>query len=72
MFLTILIVFTLVRVFVNKDKAIMYKLLFQRLFVLVSELIQKPIKWKHIDSVGFKVITVNICLKQMSSKTSFK
>ncbi|KAJ5198717.1 uncharacterized protein N7498_007834 [Penicillium cinerascens] len=58
-------IFTLCRVFTDKENPTAYKFIFQRVFELVSQAIQKPIRFESIHSEGIKAIVGDIYPNQM-------
>lgn len=63
--LTKYLVFTLCRVFTDKESPTAYKFIFQRVFELVSQAIQKPIKFESIHGEGIKAVVGDMCPNQM-------
>ena len=52
---------TLFRVFTDQENPTAYKFIFQRVFELVSQAIQRPIKFFSIHGEGIKAIVGDMC-----------
>jgi len=62
------LVFTLLRVFINQETAESYRLLFQQVFSLVSEVCGRPVKFHYLHNSGIKAVVVDMDAKQMSGE----
>ena len=67
---------TLFRVFTDQENPTAYKFIFQRVFELVFQAIQRPIKFFSIHGEGIKAIVGDMCPNQMCGElvilTSYK
>lgn len=61
-------VFTLLRVFINQESTESYRLLFQQVFSLVSEVCERPVLFHYLHDSGIKAIVVDMDAKQMSGR----
>ncbi|KAL5361575.1 hypothetical protein BJX96DRAFT_86254 [Aspergillus floccosus] len=59
-------VITLLRVLMDKDSPASYKVLFQRVFKLVSDVCGKPTSFYYLHGSGIKSIVIDMCPKQMT------
>ncbi|EYE94136.1 uncharacterized protein EURHEDRAFT_458234, partial [Aspergillus ruber CBS 135680] len=59
-------VFTLLRVFINQETAESYRLLFQQVFSLISEVCGRPVEFHYLHNSGIKAVVVDMDAKQMS------
>ncbi|DAA78601.1 TPA_exp: Uncharacterized protein A8136_2386 [Trichophyton benhamiae CBS 112371] len=60
-------VFTLLRVFTNKESPHGYQLLFERVFATISRVLQKPVNFFYLHRRGFKAIVMDMDAKQMTA-----
>lgn len=56
---------TLFRVFTDQENPTAYKFIFYRVFELVSQAIQRPVKFYSIHGEGIKAIIGDMCPNQM-------
>lgn len=61
-------VFTLLRVFINQESTESYRLLFQQVFSLISEVCERPVQFHYLHNSGIKAIVVDMDAKQMSGR----
>lgn len=61
-------VITLLRVLIDKDSPASYKVLFQRVFKLVSDVCEEPTRFHYLHGIGIKSIVIDMCPKQMTGK----
>ncbi|EAU34810.1 predicted protein [Aspergillus terreus NIH2624] len=59
-------VITLLRVLIDKDSPASYKVLFQRVFKLVSDVCEEPTRFHYLHGIGIKSIVIDMCPKQMT------
>lgn len=59
-------VYTLCRVLMDTDTRAFYAYVFSNVFSLLSEVSEKPFRWKHIHGHGFIGITADMDSKQMA------
>lgn len=62
------LVFTLLQVFINQETAEGYKLLFEQVFSLISEVCERPVQFHYLHGSGIKAIVVDMDAKQMSGE----
>jgi hypothetical protein len=65
-----MLVSTLLRVFMNRETTDSYRLLFKRVFELVSEVQQTPTAFWYLHNRGIKAVVTDMCAKQMTGKNS--
>jgi hypothetical protein len=61
-------VITLLRVLIDKDSPASYKVLFQSVFKLVSDVCEEPTRFHYLHGIGIKSIVIDMCPKQMTGK----
>ena len=59
---------TLTCVFVTQEITVIYKKMFQKVFLLMSLQLKYDVYWKHIHDDDIAAVTMNMNLKQYSSK----
>jgi hypothetical protein len=64
----ILVAFTLLRVIVNQESVKMYYRMFTRVFSLIAERLQTPVRWQHLHGDGFAAMVMDMDTKQLPGK----
>ena len=54
---------TFVRVFVNQDTTLMYRILFEKVFGLIKERTGREVRWRHLYRDSYADIIIDIDLK---------
>ena len=62
------LVMTLTCVFVTQEITVIYKKMFQKVFLLMSLQLKYDVHWKHIHDDDIAAVTMNINLKQCSDE----
>lgn len=58
----------LARVYVNKESALSYQMIFTRLFEEISVMCGRPFKWRHIHKEGVAAVIVDMSRAQAAGK----
>ena len=69
-FTNTLLVITLLRVFMNHESPIAYKMLFTYVFKLLEDVLGTPIQFHYLHNSGFQAIVVDMDYKQMKGMST--
>ena len=61
-----LLVFTLFRVFTDRESPNAYEFIFSRVFYLVQKVTNEAVRFHYLHNKGFKAIVTDMCPNQMT------